>query len=96
MPEPLREIPKSRWKHYYTINEVAGKIHRAPKTIKAWIRSGEVKGATRYGVRGDGSSDQFVWLYTQTDLNRLRRYARKQKARQAHGASIARRANRSD
>lgn len=79
---PPREIPKQKWGNYYTIQDVARKIRRTPKTIKAWIRSGEVVGATRYGVRGDGSSDQFVWLYTQTDINRLRKFGNKQKAKQ--------------
>lgn len=56
---------------FYTVSEVAWVLEVNPKTIKAWIRHGKIKRASRY-VEISGS---LVYLYTTADLERIRRYA---------------------
>lgn len=79
-----KEVPRSQWKNYYTIRQVGKLIGREPQTIKNWLRSGAVSGATHYGVRGSGSTGQFVWLYTKRDVARLRKYADESRERQGN------------
>lgn len=81
------EVPRGQWKNYYTIRQVGKLIGREPQTIKTWLRSGAVSGATHYGVRGDGTTAQYVWLYTKRDVSRLRRYAETSKERQGNRES---------
>lgn len=78
------KVPRGQWKNYYTIRQVARMIGREPQTIKNWLRSGAVSGATHYGVRGDGSTNQFVWLYTKRDVARLRKHAEGSRERQGN------------
>lgn len=59
---------------YKTIKQVSDAIGRSPSQIKAAIRNGRVSGPTHKMPLGDGTTNSFVWLYTNNDIRRLRRY----------------------
>lgn len=67
-------VSKADRGRYRTIKQVADRVGRSQSHIKAAIRSGKVSGPTHKMPLGDGTSGAFVWLYTESDIRRLRRY----------------------
>lgn len=67
-------VSKADRGQYRTIKQVSEKIGRSQSQIKAAIRDGKVSGPTHQMPLGDGTKGAFVWLYTETDIRRLRRY----------------------
>ncbi|MFE9742928.1 hypothetical protein [Streptomyces sp. NPDC006477] len=59
---------------YKTISQVATEVGRSMSAIKNAIRSGKVSGPTHRMTLGDGTTGQFVWLYTEADIRRLQKY----------------------
>lgn len=65
---------------YYTVAELAFLIERHPKTVKKWIRMGEIQPDSKYGRLGTASKyielhGELVYLYTPDDVERFRVFA---------------------
>lgn len=74
-PGILEMISRIEGGPYYAISQVAKMIGRDPDTIRRWQRAKEELRPTNKMELGDGSTDQFVWLYTQQDVRNLRNYS---------------------
>ena len=72
-------VSKADRGQYKTIKQVADKIGRSASQIKKAIADGKVSGPTHKMPLGDGTKGAFVWLYTDTDIRRFRRYFSKTK-----------------
>lgn len=72
-------VSKADRGQYRTIKQVSERIGRSQSQIKAAIRDKKVSGPTHKMPLGDGTKGAFVWLYTDTDIRRLRRYFAKTK-----------------
>lgn len=61
---------------YYTIKQVSVKIGRDPDTIRRWQKANpELKPTHQMPLGEDPSTEQFVWLYTDADVRKLREFA---------------------
>lgn len=61
---------------YYTISQVATMVGRDPDTIRRWQKANAALKPTHQMPLGeDQSTGQYVWLYTDADVRRLREYA---------------------
>lgn len=85
-------VSKADRGQFKTIKQVSDRIGRSQSQIKAAIRDGKVSGPTHKMPLGDGTKGAFVWLYTETDIRRLRRYfakTRPGRPRKSDGKAVA-------
>jgi hypothetical protein len=59
---------------YYTVAQLAWYINVTEKTVKQWIRTGKIKGATKQ-ISWHG---QLIYLYTIDDMERFLKFAERQ------------------
>jgi hypothetical protein len=78
-PGILEMVSRVEGGPFYTIKQVSRMIDRDPDTIRRWQKQEEnehLKPGHQMQL-GDGTTGQFVWLYTKDDVKRLREHSAK-------------------